>query len=77
MLRLLGDPELRRQVGQIARSFAKRYDWDVIGREWEEMYAQAIRQSLSAVESDQGDVGGLRIANWESPPKADEEGLET
>jgi glycosyltransferase involved in cell wall biosynthesis len=45
MLILLAEPERRRRLGAAARAFAKRYDWDVVSREWEAMYREAAPNS--------------------------------
>lgn len=46
ILKLLAEPEQRRRIGAAARVFAKRYDWDVVSGQWEEMYSRAIARPL-------------------------------
>jgi glycosyltransferase involved in cell wall biosynthesis len=37
---LLANPELRRSLGQSARSHVARFSWDVIARQWESVFAR-------------------------------------
>jgi glycosyltransferase involved in cell wall biosynthesis len=43
ILELLRDRNRRQRLGDAAREFAKRYDWDLVSAEWEAMYRRAIR----------------------------------
>ena len=43
---LLRDPERRRQMGARARSFSRRYDWDVVAPELAKMYQWAGREGV-------------------------------
>jgi glycosyltransferase involved in cell wall biosynthesis len=74
MLKLVSDPDLRHRAGDAARSFAKRYDWDVISREWERMYSQAIQQS-AAGDIERGVAGNHGDPTWRSLPDTDQDGL--
>ncbi len=41
--RLIGDPELRRQMGAAAASHARRFDWAVIIEQWERLFEESVR----------------------------------
>jgi glycosyltransferase involved in cell wall biosynthesis len=45
LVELLTNEERRRQMGEAARAFAHRYDWDVVSEEWERMYTRALSHS--------------------------------
>jgi glycosyltransferase involved in cell wall biosynthesis len=44
---LLQDPDLRRSLGQGARRHSARFDWDVVTRQWEEIFLRLGRRQTS------------------------------
>ncbi len=45
MRRLLDDPRLRRSLGEKGRAWARRFDWDRIALDQEEVYLRAAREN--------------------------------
>jgi phosphatidylinositol alpha-mannosyltransferase len=45
---LLGDPDLRREMGQRGREKAQRYDWPIIARELIDLYERLLREEAEA-----------------------------
>jgi len=39
---LIRDPELRRTMGQAAIEHAKKFDWDVIAKQWQDVFEQVV-----------------------------------
>jgi glycosyltransferase involved in cell wall biosynthesis len=39
---LIRNPQLRKSMAEAAVSHAQQFDWDVIARQWEEAFTQAV-----------------------------------
>jgi glycosyltransferase involved in cell wall biosynthesis len=45
---LIANPQLRREMGRASRLHAKRYDWDLIARRWEEIFVRLAARRRSS-----------------------------
>ena len=45
---LLSRPSLRRTLGEAGRNHSERFDWDVITRQWEEIFERLVSQKAGA-----------------------------
>lgn len=48
---LIANPELRRDFGRAARALSERFDWDLITRQWEDVFLRVASRSGSAPRS--------------------------
>jgi glycosyltransferase involved in cell wall biosynthesis len=48
---LIAKPDLRRDFGRASRALAERFDWDLITRQWEEVFLRVATGSGSASRS--------------------------
>ena len=49
--KLLAIPELRREMGRASRVLSEQFDWDLITRQWEDIFLRVLSRHGSVVPS--------------------------